>query len=91
MLSQKRRHGTSFVDEEIDSSDERMAQLVALDDELNDLAKFHRRQSEVNELRFFGGMSVDETAQVLKVSPETVARDWRIAKAWLHGELNRNQ
>jgi RNA polymerase sigma factor (TIGR02999 family) len=77
------------LDEEIDSSGERMAQLIALDDALTDLAKLHPRQSEVIELRFFGGLSVEETAEVLKVSEETVMRDWRIAKAWLHGELNR--
>jgi RNA polymerase sigma-70 factor, ECF subfamily len=77
------------LDEEIDTSGERMAQLIALDDALIDLAKLHPRQSEVIELRFFGGLSVEETVEVLKVSPETVMRDWRIAKAWLHGELNR--
>jgi RNA polymerase sigma-70 factor (ECF subfamily) len=78
------------LDEEIDTSGERMAQLIALDDALTDLAKLHPRQSEVIELRFFGGLSVEETAALLKVSPETVMRDWRIAKAWLHGELNRS-
>ena len=76
-------------DEYIDTSDERMGQLIALDEALTDLAKLHPRQSEVIELRFFGGLGVEETAQLLKVSPETVMRDWRIAKAWLHGELNR--
>ena len=76
-------------DEEIDTSGERMGQLIALEDALTDLAKLHPRQSEVIELRFFGGLSVEETAELLKVSPETVMRDWRIAKAWLHGELNR--
>jgi RNA polymerase sigma factor (TIGR02999 family) len=77
------------LDEEIDGSGERMSQLITLDDALTDLAKLHPRQSEVIELRFFGGLSVEETADLLKVSPETVMRDWRIAKAWLHGELNR--
>jgi RNA polymerase sigma-70 factor (ECF subfamily) len=76
-------------DEEIDTSGERMGQLIALDEALTDLAKLHPRQSEVIELRFFGGLSVEETAELLKVSPETVMRDWRIAKAWLHGELKR--
>jgi RNA polymerase sigma-70 factor (ECF subfamily) len=76
-------------DEEIDISGERMGQLIALDDALTDLSKLHPRQSEVIELRFFGGLSVEETAELLKVSPETVMRDWRIAKAWLHGELKR--
>jgi RNA polymerase sigma factor (TIGR02999 family) len=78
------------LDEDIDTSGERMGQLIALDDALTDLAKLHPRQSEVIELRFFGGLSVEETSELLKVSPETVMRDWRIAKAWLHGELNRN-
>jgi RNA polymerase sigma factor (TIGR02999 family) len=76
-------------DEEIDTAGERMGQLIALDDALTDLAKLHPWQSEVIELRFFGGLSVEETAELLKVSPETVLRDWRIAKAWLHGELKR--
>ena len=79
------------LNEEMDSSDERMAQLILLEDALTGLTKLHPRQSEVIELRFFAGLSVEETAEVLKVSPETVARDWRIAKAWLHGELNRKQ
>jgi RNA polymerase sigma-70 factor (ECF subfamily) len=77
------------LDEDIYTSGERMAQLIALDDAFTDLAKLHPRQSEIIELRFFGGLSVEETAGLLKVSPETVMRDWRIAKAWLHGELNR--
>jgi RNA polymerase sigma factor (TIGR02999 family) len=77
------------LDEDIDTSGEQMGQLIALDDALTDLAKLHPRQSEIIELRFFGGLSVEETAELLKVSPETVMRDWRIAKAWLHRELNR--
>ena len=51
------------------------------------MAKVDLRKSQVVELRFFGGMSVEETAAVLKVSPDTVVRDWRLAKAWLHREL----
>jgi RNA polymerase sigma-70 factor (ECF subfamily) len=78
------------LDEDIHCSDERLAQLIALDDALTDLARLHPRQSEVIELRFFAGLSVGETSELLKVSPETVMRDWRIAKAWLHGELNRS-
>src|SRR6202047_1290572 len=64
------------LDEEIDTSRERIGQLIALDDALTDLAKLHPRQSEVIELRFFGGLNVDETSELLKVSPETVMRDW---------------
>jgi RNA polymerase sigma factor (TIGR02999 family) len=63
------------------------ADLVALDDALNALADEDDRKSKVVELRFFGGLSVDETAEVLKVSTDTVLRDWRLAKAWLLREL----
>jgi RNA polymerase sigma factor (TIGR02999 family) len=61
--------------------------FVALDDALKALAAFDERKSRVVELRFFGGLSVEETATVLKVSPETVMRDWRLAKAWLQREM----
>ena len=61
--------------------------LLAIDDALHQLANVDQRKSEVVELRFFGGLSVKETAEVLKVSPETVLRDWKLAKAWLLGEL----
>jgi RNA polymerase sigma factor (TIGR02999 family) len=61
--------------------------LVALDDALQALAKVDPRKSQVVELRFFGGLSVEETAEALKVSPETVMRDWKVAKAWLLREL----
>jgi len=61
--------------------------FVALDDALKVLAKFDERKSRVIEMRFFGGLSVDETASVLNVSPDTVLRDWRLAKAWLRREM----
>lgn len=64
------------------------ADLVAVDDALNQLAKVDERKSQVVVLRFFGGLSVEETAEVLEVSPQTVARDWKLAKAWLKRELN---
>ena len=64
------------------------ADLIALDDGLNALAAFDPRKSEVVELRFFGGLSVDETAEVLKVSPKTVDRDWKLARLWLLEEMN---
>ena len=67
---------------------EASADLVAVDDALNQLAKVDERKSQVVEMRFFGGLSVEETAEVLKVSPETVMRDWRLAKAWLLRELS---
>src|SRR5579864_7814602 len=78
------------LDEGIHTSGERIAGLIALDDALTDLDKLHPRQSQVVELRFFAGLSVEETAAILKVSPETVMRDWRAAKAWLERELNRS-
>jgi RNA polymerase sigma-70 factor, ECF subfamily len=72
-------------------SPEPSTDLVAVDDALNQLAKVDDRKSQVVELRFFGGLSVEETAEVLKVSPETVARDWRLAKAWLMRELTEKK
>ena len=65
----------------------RAADLVALDDAMNALARLDPRKVQVVEMRFFGGLSVEETAEVLKVSPVTVMRDWRTAKAWLYREL----
>ena len=67
---------------------ERAQDLVALDDALKSLAAFDPRKSQVVELRFFGGLSVEETAEVLKVSPRTVLSDWSLAKAWLLRELS---
>ena len=61
--------------------------LLALDDSLNALAVIDPRKSRVVELRFFGGLSVEETAEVLKVSPDTVKRDWKLAKVWLVREM----
>jgi len=67
------------------------SELVAIDDALTALAAVDARKARVVELRFFGGLSVEETAEALKVSPETVTRDWRLAKAWLHGEMNKEK
>ena len=67
------------------------ADLVALDDALKALAALDPRKSEVVEFRFFGGLSVEETAEVLKVSPETVMRDWKFAKSWLRRELSKEK
>ncbi len=67
---------------------ERRKELVALDDALCALAALDPRKSRVVELRFFGGLSVEETARALKVSPDTVMRDWKLAKAWLRRELS---
>ena len=71
-------------------SDERAAELVALDDALLTLAKVDERKSKMVELRYFGGLSVEETATVLGVSTETVRREWVRAKAFLHRELSRD-
>ena len=62
--------------------------LVALDEALSALAEIDGRKSQVVELRFFGGLSIEESAEALKVSPETVRRDWRLAKSWLFQRLN---
>src|SRR5262245_16408946 len=67
---------------------ERAPDLVALDDAVNALAAVEERKGRVIEMRFFGGLSVEGTAEVLKVSPDTVMRDWRLAKAWLLRELS---
>src|SRR5438128_4865615 len=66
---------------------ERAGELVAFDEALKELEQLSQRQSRVVELRYFGGLTVDETATVLKVSPETVMRDWTMAKTWLHRAL----
>jgi RNA polymerase sigma factor (TIGR02999 family) len=69
-------------------SNEPDADIVALDDALKALAEVDGRKSKIVELRFFGGLSIEETAEVLKVSTETVVRDWRLARAWLLRELS---
>ena len=87
---QKRGGGAMNVtlDEALVGSAERGADLLALDDALQSLARQDPRKSQVVELRFFGGLSVDETAEALKVSPEPVLRDWRLAKVWLLREVS---
>lgn len=82
---QKRGGGTpaAALEEGLRVSPEPSTDLVALDDSLKALAVLDPRKSQVVELRFFGGLSVEETAEVLKVSPETVIRDWKLTKAWL--------
>ncbi len=75
------------LDETLVVSREPRADLVALDDALNGLAAVDQRKSQVVELRFFGGLSVEETAEVLRVSAQTVLRDWGLAKVWLLREL----
>jgi RNA polymerase sigma factor (TIGR02999 family) len=62
--------------------------LIALDDALNGLARLDPQQSRIVELRFFGGLTIEETAQALKISPATVKRDWTTARVWLHHEMS---
>jgi RNA polymerase sigma factor (TIGR02999 family) len=75
------------LDEAVAMSHERAAELVALDEALDELAQLDPRKSRVVELRYFGGLSLEETAEVLEVSPMTVRRDWRAAKAWLYRRM----
>ena len=76
------------LDELPDLSGDRARELIALEDALNVLAENDPRKARVVELRFFGGLSVEETAEVLTVSPETVMRDWKFARSWLQAELS---
>jgi RNA polymerase sigma-70 factor, ECF subfamily len=76
------------LDEAMDMTAKRAADLVALDDALRALATLDPRKSEIIELRFFGGLSIEETAETMKISPITVTREWRSAKAWLRNEMN---
>jgi RNA polymerase sigma-70 factor (ECF subfamily) len=87
--SEKRGGGVVKVDlnESIDAMPQRGHELVALDEALDALSHFDQRMAKVVELRFFGGLSVEETAEVLKVSAQTVMRDWRLAKAWLNRQI----
>ncbi|MEK6335860.1 MAG: sigma-70 family RNA polymerase sigma factor [Acidobacteriota bacterium] len=78
------------LDEALIVSDERSAEVLALDETLQRLAEFDPRKSQIVEFRFFGGLSIEETAEVLAVSPGTVMRDWTLAKAWLRREMSTN-
>jgi RNA polymerase sigma-70 factor (ECF subfamily) len=85
----KRGAGVPHValDEAAAARSDRTGDLLALDDAMNALARVDPRKVQIIEMRFFGGLSVEETAEVLKVSPATVRRDWSIAKLWLYREL----
>src|SRR5262245_57607405 len=96
LVDHARRHHTSkrggatptiAFDEAAFVPRERSSDFVAIDDALNALATQDLRKSQIVELRFFGGLSVEETAQVLKISPRTVKREWSLARAWLYCEL----
>jgi RNA polymerase sigma factor (TIGR02999 family) len=76
------------LNEEIDKSDEESTDLIALDDALNELAKMDPVKAKIVELRYFGGLSTTETAEVLGVSPITIKRHWKLTKAWLYGQLS---
>ena len=90
---QKRGGGAQQVEieEALELSADRSPDLIALDDALGQLARLDQRQSQIVELKFFGGLNYDEIAEVLKVSEGTVRRDWRLAKSWLYRELNKTE
>jgi RNA polymerase sigma-70 factor (ECF subfamily) len=88
--SQKRGGAQEMVSlgDDVAGADDRSRQLISLDDALNDLELLDERKSRVVELRFFGGLTTEEIASLLKVSTETVKRDWRFARTWLLRELS---
>jgi RNA polymerase sigma factor (TIGR02999 family) len=77
------------LNEELDCTPEKSAGLVALDDSLNALAEFDPRKGRVVELKFFGGLTTQEIAEVLEISEPSVLRDWKLAKSWLQREMKR--
>lgn len=90
-LAEKRSGGLKLsLNEAIDLTDEKGLDVVALDDALLSLATFDPQQCHIVELRFFGGLSIKDTATVLGISPATVKRDWTLAKAWLHREIKKD-
>jgi len=86
---EKRGSGQEAVplDEALVFSPERSEEFLELNSALERLSNLDARQGQIVEMRFFGGLTVEETAEVLGISPKTVKRDWTVAKAWLHGEL----
>jgi RNA polymerase sigma factor (TIGR02999 family) len=89
--NQKRGGGLNRVtfDQNLAVASDTPDDLIAIDDALHALSEVYERKAQVVELRFFGGLSVEETAEVLKISEETVMRDWKFAKNWLMRELTR--
>src|SRR5712692_138984 len=77
------------LDEAMIISQQRAAEVVALDDALKELADFDPQQSRIVELRFFGGLTIEETAEALDLSPATIKREWNTARAWLYRELSK--
>jgi RNA polymerase sigma-70 factor (ECF subfamily) len=88
-LRQKRggEHKKVSLDDALVFSEQQSTELLAVDESLERLARLDGRQARIVELRFFGGLSVEEAAEVLGVSPKTVKRDWSVAKAWLYADL----
>jgi RNA polymerase sigma factor (TIGR02999 family) len=78
-----------YLDDSVDASPQSSEDLIALDDALNALEEMDPRKARVVELRFFAGLSVEQTAEALKISAPSVKRDWKLAKAWLSRELSR--
>jgi RNA polymerase sigma factor (TIGR02999 family) len=89
----QRRGGAHFIklslDEAPEIPDVKSPQLIMLDDALNELSTMDPQQSRIVELRVFGGLTVEEAAEVLKISPRTIKREWSMARAWLHKQMNR--
>ena len=90
-LRDKRGAGQQLVplDEAVVFSPEQSSEMLKVDESLQRLSKLDPRQAKIVELRFFGGLTVEETADVLKISPKTVKREWSVAKAWLHGDMRQ--
>ena len=98
LVDHARKHGAAkrgaavsklSLEEAIDFPEARDVDLVSLDDALKGLERLDPQQSRIVELRFFGGLSIDEVAEVLHVSPSTVTRDWAMSKAWLHEQISQ--
>jgi RNA polymerase sigma factor (TIGR02999 family) len=91
--AQKRGGGMTklSLDEAVSFAQQKEVDLIALDDALRDLARFDADQSRIVELRFFGGLTIEETAEALRISPATVKREWTLAKAWLHEKIVRDR
>ena len=89
----RRRGGAHFVklslDEAPEVPDVKSPDLIMLDEALNELSTMDPQQSRIVELRVFGGLTVEETAEVMKISPRTVKREWSMARTWLHQQMNR--
>jgi RNA polymerase sigma factor (TIGR02999 family) len=91
--AKKRGDGAARIalDEAVSFSDEKDFDLVALDEALKSLAEFDETQARIVELRFFGGLTIEETAEVFSVSDSTVKREWRMAKAWLKTQFKKEE